>query len=363
VTDFTAGPTVIANIDSGDLDLAYLAGLGAAMPEAKPSADTGQKTDKTPKPSAQPPRTAAAPAAGLPPNLKLSGAVNITKAHHRNLEITDLHLTYELAKGMLTLADLRGNCAGGSFAGEVKVDLGIPGLAYGGRVSLKDIAVAELLQMVGGPGNNLVTGTMAAAATFSGRGTAGEIIRDNLDADGTFRLTAGGLSGIPAAAAVADLLGLPQALPEFDDIAGTFQIRTGRARVKSSLTGTGWRARSEGTVGLDGRLDLPLTVILGPELSKALQQKYPWAEELANDQGETEIALAIGGTMQHPQAKINADIARRTVEKTIIRHLDKVLPPRGEGDPRQDGDAAPAEEDKKKNGLPVKQLLQGIFGR
>jgi hypothetical protein len=204
---------------------------------------------------------------------------------------------------------------------------------------------------------------MAAAATFSGRGTAWEIMRDNLDADGTFRLTDGGLRGIPAAAVVADLLGLPHALPEFDDIASTFQIRTGRARVKSSLTGTGWRARSEGTVGLDGRLDLPLTVMLGPELSKALQQKYPWAEELANDQGETEIALAIGGTIQHPQAKINADIARRTVEKTIIRHLDKVLPPRGEGYPQQDGDAAPPVEEKPENGFPVKQLLQGIFGR
>lgn len=361
--DFTTGPTVIANLESADLDLEYLAGLGAALPESQPSPGSGAPPRE--KPAAPPATTPApAPATALPPKLRVSGTVDIGRARHREFAVTNFHLVYELAQGILTVGDLRGNCAGGGFGGEARVDLTIPGLAYEGKLQLTDIGIGDLLIMTGGPGGDQVTGTMGAAAAFSGRGTAGEVLRDNLDAEGGFRLTNGAIRGTPAATAVADLLGLPQLRePKFEDMDSTFLIKKGRARVKSSITGTGWRARSEGTVDLDGSLDLPVTMVLGRELSRTLQQTYSWAAELANEEGETELALALGGTLRRPKASISEAVARRTVEKTIIRQLEKALSKPEDKQEKTTGDTAPAAATKKKDGTPAEQLLKGIFGR
>ncbi|MBW1646001.1 MAG: AsmA family protein [Deltaproteobacteria bacterium] len=320
VSDYFTGPTVIANLSSQALRLDYLASLaGAAGPAAA-------KNDRQSKPTAKPKAAGSSPAAGLPPKLVVKGKITIGQASYRELKIDDFQADYLFKNRILNINGLQGRLAAGLFTGQATVNLQQADPAYEGGLSLTNIQVNELLAMTAPAAAKMITGTLASKWTFAGRGTDSEMIKRHLSADGTYVIKDGRLQDIPATAMIASLLNLPSLEKiEFSTIDGNFHLRQGKIQLKSTMNAAELSARSTGTVGLDGRLQLPVNLTLGRELSRQLVRKYPWMKNLADREGRTTIDLQVNGSLSRPRVALNEKTTQKQVEKVIEKKLFEQL--------------------------------------
>jgi AsmA protein len=345
VKNYAKVPDIRLDITSEVMDIDRLLALMAGLPAAS---GAGKKREVT-EVSGQ------SPGAALPPGLRASGEVRVGKTLYKGLEVKDFLLQYNLEKGVLTMKDLSAGVAKGQVSSRMKVDLNKPGLIYGGELDVKSVKIQGLLPALANVSGDMVSGTMESHFTFSGAGIEWPVLRDALSVEGTYALRDGGLRDIPVTVAIAKLLGLEELKRlSFESLDGTLHVINGEAAIKSRMSGKDVGARAEGTIGLDGSLDMPVTLLLSPALSEKLQKRASVAKYLTSEEGQTELRLKLAGSLMRPYPALDtagvSEQVKETIRKKAVEKLDEVLTGKKKKAGEEGADAG-------------KELIRGLLGQ
>ncbi|PLX48594.1 MAG: hypothetical protein C0613_10435 [Desulfobulbaceae bacterium] len=330
-------PPLVINVTGQEVDidelLASLALLSEEQGSTKPVNAKGKNA--APRPAA----------ALVPDDLTVRGEVRIAKATYQQVEINDFHLSYSLAETIFKVRDLTGSTMGGNMQGETEVHLQtIP--SYEGKLGLHNLRLAEVQKTFAARSPAKASGTLSSAMTFTGKGISPEQIRKEISAVGKFAMANGRLSGADFSKALAALLDLPE-LTDIDlqDMGGDFIIKKGVAQIRSQTSNSSFTARMNGSIGLDGSLNMPVALRLSPRLSSRLESRLTAARYMEKEDDRILVNLTLTGTLDSPKVKLDTTQVRRRATESLI---DQAL-----------GEDADPEE--KAVGEAVKNLLDNLF--
>ncbi|MBW2080848.1 MAG: hypothetical protein JRI27_07820, partial [Deltaproteobacteria bacterium] len=351
VKNYAKVPDIRLDVVSDTINIDHLLALAAGLPAASQKGGKGTSKDvKTTSP--------AAPGAALPPGFKAAGEIRIGQTLYKGLVVKDFLLQYGLDKGILTVRDFSTKVADGQVRSKIKAELNKPGLAYDGQLDVESVNVEGLLASLAPKVKGMISGAFQSHLTFSGAGIEWPKLGDALIVDGTYGLHDGRVSNTPVTLAVAKLLGLDELNNmSFEDLDGSLHIIKGQVALKTRMTGKDVNAKAKGTVGLDGKLDLPVSLRFSPELSEKLKKRVSVAKYLVNETGEVDIRLKLAGTVTRPYPTLDTagvqEQVKETVRKKAIEELGKALSgekkaKEGNNDSKQDT---------------ADELIKGIFGQ
>jgi len=317
----TAKPDIIFNLNSPRLDLAYLAALGQKLSSA------GNKQEPPVRAKTGAVDNSVSP---TPPALTAHGIVNINQAVYDNYQVDDFTLTYNYQGGLLTISDLKGVVAEGTFAAEAKVKPFLAQPDFQGSFSFADLQVAALMAMAVPALQDKLSGAGHGQFKFSGRGSDPDTLKQNISLVGEYGLQKAGLDNIPLTRSLSQLLGLPELENlKAHDMAGNLRLKDGQVNLNSSWSSDHLSGKAVGEIGLDGGLDLPVHLVLGRSLSAKLAKRYPWVKETFNDKEEAEVDLNLAGTLSKPRLQLDKKQVQEQLQKKlgdkILEKLDKKL--------------------------------------
>jgi uncharacterized protein involved in outer membrane biogenesis len=335
IKNYAKSPNANLDISSKSLNIDKLLSMAGALPKSQ-----------SPKPAAKKQGTAIADT--LPPGLVAKGTVKVDKAMYKGLTANDFALVFNIDKGILTVSELSANAYGGKLDSTVNADLNKPDPVYDGKLSLDsmqaDGLTASLIQKAAG----MLTGSLQSSVNFSGAGTTWDKIKNVLTADGTFSLEKGGITGIPASTAVANLLGLPELNNiSYENISGTFKIvEGGKVQLNTQMKGNDISADADGIIGLDGSLEMPVTLHLSPALAEKLKSRASFTQYLADEEGGSTLNLKLAGTVTSPKPTLDMKGVQDQLQKTLQKKLLE-----GSGDSGAGESGSP------------ENMIKGLFGK
>jgi AsmA protein len=321
VKNYRQSPNATIAISSKSLNIDKLLGIVAGLPNTQ--SDKPQKT----KPAKS--KSGEVIAETLPPGLVAQGTVQVDKALYKGLTSDDFRMSFDLAKGILTVKELSAKAYGGKIDSNLTVDLNQPDLAYDGKLGLQSVQASGFSSALMQNLKGMFSGSVQSAATFSGAGTSWQQLSKVLSADGSFTLTDGNIKGTPVSMSISNLLGLQELNNiNFKNISGTFKIvEGGKVKIKTNLQGADLDAEADGIIGLDGSLDLPLTFHLSPALGDKLKSKTSYAKYLTDEQGATTLHLKLTGNLKNPRPILDMggvqEQLQKSLEKELIKQLDR----------------------------------------
>lgn len=293
--------------------------------------------------------------------LRADGSVQIGQTVYKGLTVENFDLNYRLEKNVLTIDRLTGKVARGSFDQTARVDLGKKGLDYTTRLVLKDVQAEALVNAFAPKATGTVFGTLNLNADLKGRGTLPETLKRNLSGNGAFQIVDGKLTGAGLIQGLADFVNLEELRTlSFRQAKGTFTVTNGKVSLNSDFAGGDVRFAPQGTVDLDGALDVALDLRLSPTLTGKLDRRGNVAQFLTDAEGWGQVPLKAKGTLGSPRFTLDTaavkgqvkEKAREEIEKKLQEKVfDKLAPKEGEEESRE----------------PAKQMLEEglkkLFGR
>jgi AsmA protein len=342
VKSYMQSPKATIAVSSKSLNVDKLLGIIAGLPKAK--ADKPKSTG--------PAKSASGDviADALPPGLVAQGSVKVDKALYKGLTASNFSMIFNLTDGILTVKELSASSYGGKIDSSMTVDLNKPDLAYDGKMGLQSLQAGDLSSALVEKLAGMFTGSLQSEVIFSGSGTTWEKISKVLTADGSFSLSDGSIKNTPVTMSVANLLGLQELNNiSYKNISGTFNIvEGGKLKIKTNLQGPDINAETEGIIGLDGSLDLPLTFHLSPPLADKLRSRASFAKYLTDEQGGASLHLKLGGNLKRPQPSLDMKGVQEQLQKSLQKEVLKQLDSSGE----QSGEKSSPEN-----------IIKGLFGR
>jgi AsmA protein len=342
VKSYFQSPNATLNISSKTLNIDKLLTIIAGLPKKAPG------TSNTVQPKAN--KSPEIIADSLPHGLVANGTVKVGKALYKGITTNDFALLFNLSKGILSVQELSAQAYSGKLDSNLTVDLNQPGLAYNGNLGLQSVQAGDLSSALIQKAAGMLTGSLQSAMTFSGAGTTWSEIKNVLNADGSFTLVDGGIKGTPVSSSISSLLGLQELNNiNYKNITGTFEIvEGGKVKIKSNLQGDNLDAEADGIIGLDGSLDLPLTLHLSPALSDKLKSRASFAKYLSDEQGGSTLHLKLVGSLTSPKPTLDMKGAQDQIQKSIQKEIFNKL------------DSSGQETDKEKS---PENIIKGLFGR
>ena len=342
VTSYLQSPNATVNISSKSLNIDKLLAMVAGMPKATP----GKKAKAQPGKD----KNNTIIADSLPKGLVANGTVKVDKALYKNLSTNNFSLLFNLEKGILTVKELSAQAYNGKLDSNVIVDLNQPNLAYNGNLALNSVQAGDISSAIMQKAAGMLSGSLQTSMTFSGAGTTWDELKKVLTADGTFTLLDGGIKGTPVSNTIASLLGLQELNNiNYKNISGTFKIvEGGKAKINTSLEGLDLKAEADGIIGLDGSLDLPLTLHLSPPLTAKLQSMGSFTKYLSDEEGGSTLHLKLAGTLASPKPTLDSKGVQEQLQKSLQKELLKQIEPKGQ------------QSDEQKS---PENIIKGLLGR
>jgi uncharacterized protein involved in outer membrane biogenesis len=343
VENYLSKPAILLDITSQQLNLDYLAALGAALPQGGTVAKKDKKAPKSGK-------AKVAIAASLPPGFYAHGVIKIDKALYKKLTINNFVLPYELKDGVLTVHGLAAKTAGGQINSNLRLDLRRPDPAYQGDIQMQAVQVDTLGAGLGQSFANMVAGQLKSNLNFDGAGFDLEKIKKSLSAKASYALNDGRLEKSKLTESIANLVGLPELETiAFKDFSGKVKVKDGKVILNSSMHNDDLSVSTAGGyVDMTGQLSMPVEI----KISAAMADRIKGGELskfLADEQGNTTLHLKIGGSYDHPQVALDEKFIKKQTEKVVKKRVEQEI-----------------EKALNKNGgnenAPAMQLLKGLFG-
>ncbi|HDS15148.1 MAG TPA: hypothetical protein ENN66_00680 [Proteobacteria bacterium] len=308
-------PELVLDLAAGRLDLAYLFGLvqppaeAGGLPKPEPRAVDEEKAE----PLAEPPLT-------------VRGRLAVAELVYENYRMRELSGRYQLANGVFELADFKGKPAEGLFSADLVVRPFQLEPEFDGNLSFSELQIKSLSTMMAPALAEKVGGAAFGRFSFSGRGFDATALKRHLSLEGNYGLQDGYLRDLPLTASLAQLLGAPEFESlKIDDLDGNLRLRDGRLEINGSWRGEQLGGRLEGRVGLDGSLDLPLSLVVNPVLSERMTQRYPWVRQTFNERGEAVVSLRLGGELSHPRLSLDEKAAQKQLRRKLEKQLVDTL--------------------------------------
>ncbi len=349
------GQTIIvkADVASDEFQLDPLLGAGGAA---------GAAADKKGAP-----KNAAADLGPFDIPVKASGSIKIGKTLYKGLAIDNFIARYALQDNILTISQMDGNIAGGSFANTARVDLGTKGLAYSADLGVKTIQADPLLTAFIPKAAGALLGAMNLDLSIKGSGTQWETMSKKLSGQGDMlvadgRVVSPGL--VKGFASFLQLSNVDEIL--FENFQGKIKIADGKLQIDSSILSNEIKLFPKGTIGLDGSLNLSLDTRLSPQVAGRLDSGGKVSKYLTDDDGWSQVPLLVSGNYASPSFGLDPKgvqkQATKALGKELGRQIDKLFgapKTQEEGQTQPEGQQQPAE-------TPAKKLLQdslkGLFG-
>ncbi len=310
IKNYAKSPNATLDISSKSLNIDKLLAMAAALPKSQ-----------APKPAAK--KSAGPIADSLPSGLVAKGKVKIDKAMYKGLTANDFALLFSIDKGILTVSELSANAYGGRLESNVNANLNKADPPFDGKIALHSMQADGLTSSFIQKAAGMLTGTLQSSVNFSGAGTTWDKIKNVLTADGTFSLEKGGITGTPASGAVANLLGLSELNNlSYKNISGTFTVvKGGKVKLTTQLKSADISAEANGIIGLDGSLNMPVTLHLSPALAEKLKSRGSFTQFLADDEGGSTLNLKLAGTVTNPKPTLDLKGVQDQLQKTLQKKL------------------------------------------
>ncbi len=277
-----------------------------------------------------------------------SGTLSIGKTVYKTLAIDDFVARYQLKDNVLTISQMDGKIAGGSFSNTAQVNLGTKGLTYSADLAVKTIQADPLLTAFIPKASGALFGAMDLDLNLKGRGTQWESLSKQLNGQGNMQIANGRVVSPGLVKGFASFLQLANKDEiRFKNFQGDIKIVDGKLNIDSSILSDELKLFPRGTIGLDGTMNLSVDTRLSPQLAARLDSGGNMAKYLADKDGWSQIPLLVSGNYAAPKFGLDPigvqKQASEVLGKELGRHLDKLF-----GSPapaaQQDDQQQPAKE-------------------
>ncbi len=281
----------------------------------------------------------------------MTGKLRVGKLIYKNLDLNQVQADMVLKNNRLRIDQLRSTVAGGEFVATSDIDLGVRGLRYQGQMKLDQSNLLALVSGLFPDAEQSVSGLLYWQNNFAGRGTIPDSLLQSLQVKGLMNLQRGEISGSPLLEQLAVFLGISDLkILSFNDFESRYDLRNGLTNLSGQLDSSKAKFMPEGTVGVDGALDMKLDTRIAPELMQKLGVKTGLKQTVSDQNGWGILPLVVKGSLTEPKIAFDVDAlqqqaASKAKEKATEKLLDK-LGSSGE-----------------KESVPVKQLLEGTLDR
>lgn len=289
-----------------------------------------------------------------------TGSGKIGALVYQGLTVSDLDVRFTLARNVLTVGTFSGRMAQGSFNGSKRIDLGRKGFAYQAEVKVRQVQANPLVTAFYPVAAGTVAGGLDLDLNLKGAGTTTAALQRNLSGAGEIAIVDAQLSGTGLAQGLAVFFQEDDLrLLKFSRFAAGFRISNGQILIDGDFSGAQVKLQPQGTIGLDGSLDLRLPMGVPPELGRKLGGKVNFTGMLRDSEGWTVLPLRVKGSLSEPAVSFDSKAARAAagahLQERLERSLDKRLR-------KAAGDSATTEEGKKSS-EELKDALKGLLGR
>ncbi len=312
IDDYTK-PKLDADIRAGTIDLAEL------FP-----ATGGTATTATPGSKAADTR---------PP---VTGHITIDRMVRKEVTLTDVTSDFTIDTDGMRLNNLTGHAWGGTVKGNLQLSpKGAQVLDYAGDLDIKGVHAEELLSTytpIRG-----IQGLLTTDLKLSGRNAPGLNPLTVLNLVGNGLVLEGSFVNLPVIRRISEVIGYTPGMAEripFKTIRHAIHVQNGFADLDSFMIRqdfADWRVG--GRIGLDGRLDCPVTARIAVNQFKAGSKLAEFAALLADSDGRLPIGFHLGGSLTNPDVKLNfapllaaaQKKAAQTLQDELKRRLEDLL--------------------------------------
>ena len=247
----------------------------------------------------------------------------------------------------------------------MNLDLGVKGYRYDGDFSVSHALAQDILAYTAPSFKDAVSGILDLKGNFKGRGIQPEDIKKNIWLKGNWNILDGQLARTGIISALASFLNMDKEMKtiDFKNAYGDFLVEAGKILFNGKFSSDRINLAPEGSVSLDGDLDIRLNAVVSPELAA----KIPAGKLLTpmrDHRGWSVLPLMVKGTWSSPTITLDTTAVKKQAIHTLT---DRLL---GQGKKTDQDEAAPQDENgktqKDKVQKPAEQLLdnaiKGIFG-
>ncbi len=324
--------------------------LNHILPSQPPTTETGLSSSSQ-LPPVERQQTVAEEIGPFDIPVNMTGTLSVAKLIYKQLNLDKVRADLILKDNLLQVIKLRSGIAGGEFLANTDVDLGVKGLRYSGSMKLDQSQMLPLISGLIPEAEQNVSGLLQSQNNFAGRGTIPDNLLNALQVKGVMQLQKGKITGSPLLEKLATFLGIPDLkILSFETLEGHYDLRDGLANLSGQLYSSKARLKPEGTVGVDGTLNMKLDARIAPELMQNLGVKTGLQQAVSDQAGWGVLPLSIQGSLTRPKIAFDAkalqkQASQKMTEETTQKLADKIAP---KGSTEQ---------------APVKQLLEGTLNK
>ena len=286
---------------------------------------------------------------------EMNGTLTVNRLLYKQLSMTRVQADMLLKNNHLVISKLRSDIGGGELLANTDIDLGVKGLAYSGQLNLGQSNLVALVSGLFPQAQQSVSGLLEWQNNFSGRGTLPENLLKQLQVKGAVRVGKGKVTGSPLLEQFSSLLGNPDLkVLSFNEFTGNYNLQNGVANLAADLDSSKTKLRPQGTIGVDGVMDLKLAARVAPELMSNLGAIKGLKQFMTDAEGWGVFPLKIKGTLNQPKISYDdKELQKLASERATQEVSDQLLKKLG---------VDPVAEN-----VPAKQLLEGtlkkLFGQ
>ena len=262
--------------------------------------------------------------------LQASGKISIGRTLYKGLSIDNFIARYQLKDNVLTISQMDGNLAGGSFSNTAQVNLGTKGLTYNADLAIKTIQADPLLSAFIPKAAGALLGAMDLDFSIKGRGTRWQTMSKQLNGQGDLLLADGRVVSPGLVKGFASFLQLANKEEiRFKNFQGDIKIIDGKLHIDSSLLSDELKLFPKGSIGLDGTMNLSMDTRLSPQLAARLDSGGKLTRYLTDKDGWSQVPLLVSGSYASPKFGLDPKgiqkQASEALGKELGRHLDKLF--------------------------------------
>ncbi len=262
-----------------------------------------------------------------PDSLPIAGSLQVafdTLVYSRGM-VQDLRAQVEFGPSFVRVNDARMKRFGGDISTNMNMTLGpLDREPFNMNVQVQELDASEFLA-ANSPLGGAIRGRLSMSLDLIGF-LDGLLLPEgpSLVGSGSFALTDGGVNSIPLTASISSFMGLEGfRSPAVESWSSSFFISEGQVRLgEGTITGAPGDPRVNGSIGLDGGLDLLSVFVLDSEQlgSHALDNlgiTDPLAGRLPDRPGFIQAVVHIAGTLLAPELRADPAAAVRTVAEGV----------------------------------------------
>jgi len=243
---------------------------------------------------------------GKPMPLTLRGDVHINTLTGMDMVFKNVNTHFVYENGVIDLKD----CVADAFDGKVKFDFYYNANRpepYRISTRMTSVSAKQVLKRFLKFEN--LEGRLTGMSNFRGNGLTQKDVISNLSASGNLKVQNGIFKNFEFLTALLAWLGMKDYKNvELDDLALYFSIDNGKANIKDwALSSHVGDFLTNGTVGLDGRLNLDITTTLSKQYSDIVKKYHgDWLFPI-DEKGRATIDITASGKLNSPQFRLDRD--------------------------------------------------------